>query len=166
MNKAKTAQSSYQHAIELAPGHSVIWTEYGNFVYMVHSFCSRLLKQETDTLSMERFEILETRKEEMLEIADQCFESANRICQTIEEPTIQHDERWLYQYMLGKVAEKKNQDPPVFLEHYAKVDYLSIYFFFFYGYMCALDANYLILLSFNFRLVNCYTRITLNIHVG
>nr|XP_012218304.1 PREDICTED: calcineurin-binding protein cabin-1-like isoform X4 [Linepithema humile] len=124
LNKAKTAQSSYQHAIELAPGHSVIWTEYGNFVYMVHSFCSRLLKQETDTLSMERFEILETRKEEMLEIADQCFESANRICQTIEEPTIQHDERWLYQYMLGKVAEKKNQDPPVFLEHYAKASEL------------------------------------------
>jgi len=117
------AQSSYQHAIELAPGHSVIWTEYGNFVYMVHSFCSRLLKQETDTLSMERFEILETRKDEMLQIADQCFESANRICQTIEEPSIQHDERWLYQYMLGKVAEKKNQDPPIFLEHYAKVNH-------------------------------------------
>ncbi|KAL6431043.1 hypothetical protein ACFW04_007057 [Cataglyphis niger] len=124
LNKAKMAQSSYQHAIELAPGHSVIWTEYGNFVYIVHSFCSRLLKQETDTLSMERFEILETRKEEMLEIADQCFESANRICQTIEEPTIQHDERWLYQYMLGKVAEKKNQDPPIFLEHYAKASEL------------------------------------------
>ncbi|XP_072762605.1 calcineurin-binding protein cabin-1 isoform X2 [Anoplolepis gracilipes] len=124
LNKAKMAQSSYQHAIELAPGHSVIWTEYGNFVYIVHSFCSRLLKQETDTLSMERFEILETRKEEMLEIADQCFESANRICQTIEEPSIQHDERWLYQYMLGKVAEKKNQDPPIFLEHYAKASEL------------------------------------------
>jgi len=130
LNKAKMAQSSYQHAIELAPGHSVIWTEYGNFVYMVHSFCSRLLKQETDTLSMERFEILETRKEEMLKIADQCFESANRICQTIEEPSIQHDERWLYQYMLGKVAEKKNQDPPVFLEHYTKVNYYIPYILF------------------------------------
>ncbi|XP_029179074.1 calcineurin-binding protein cabin-1-like [Nylanderia fulva] len=124
LNKAKMAQSSYQHAIELAPGHSVIWTEYGNFVYIVHSFCSRLLKQETDTLSMERFEILETRKEEMLEIADQCFESANRICQAIEEPSIQHDERWLYKYMLGKVAEKKNLDPPTFLEHYAKASEL------------------------------------------
>lgn len=143
LNKAKMAQSSYQHAIELAPGHSVIWTEYGNFVYMVHSFCSRLLKQETDTLSMERFEILETRKEEMLEIADQCFESANRICQTIEEPSIQHDERWLYQYMLGKVAEKRNQDPPVFLEHYAKVNYfiyyiLSLFLLIFYADYCYL----------------------------
>lgn len=127
LNKAKMAQSSYHHAIELAPGHSVIWTEYGNFVYMVHSFCSRLLKQETDTLSMERFEILETRKEEMLDIADQCFESANRICQTIDEPSIHHDERWLYQYMLGKVAEKKNEDPPVFLDHYAKVRHFVRY---------------------------------------
>lgn len=139
LNKAKMAQSSYQHAIELAPGHSVIWTEYGNFVYMVHSFCSRLLKQETDTLSMERFEILETRKEEMLEIAAQCFESANRICQTIEEPSIQHDERWLYQYMLGKVAEKRNQDPPAFLEHYAKVNHFNYFTFFLF--LLIFDTN-------------------------
>ncbi|XP_066593480.1 calcineurin-binding protein cabin-1-like [Prorops nasuta] len=125
LNKAKIAQSSYQHAIELSPGHAVIWTEYGNFVYMVHSFCSRTLKQETDTLSMERFEILETRKEEMLDIADHCFQSANRIfiaCQGIDDGM--HDERWLYQYMLGKIAEKKNKDPPIFLDYYSKASTL------------------------------------------
>lgn len=99
----------------------IIWTEYGTFAYFVHSFCSRLLKQETDTLSMERFETLETRKEEMLETAHQCFESCARLFIGTKDESIPHDERWLYQYMLGKIAEKRNQDPPIFLEHYAKV---------------------------------------------
>ncbi|XP_017876030.1 calcineurin-binding protein cabin-1-like [Ceratina calcarata] len=119
--KAKLTQSSYQHAVELDSCNHVIWTEYGAFAYIVHSFCSRLLKQETDTLSMERFEVLETRKEEMLELASQCFQSCARLF--IDGPT-PHDERWLYQYMLGKVAEKKNQDPPIYLEHYAKASEL------------------------------------------
>lgn len=71
---------------------------------------------------MERFEILETRKEEMLEIAYQCFQACARLFIVDKDGTIPHDERWLYQYMLGKVAEKKNQDPPIYLEHYAKVE--------------------------------------------
>ncbi|XP_003701167.1 calcineurin-binding protein cabin-1 [Megachile rotundata] len=122
--KAKMAQSSYQHAVELDSCNHIIWTEYGTFAYVVHSFCSRLLKQETDTLSMERFEILETRKEEMLEIAHQCFQSCAHLFIGIKDGTTPHDERWLYQYMLGKIAEKKNQDPPIFLEHYAKASEL------------------------------------------
>ncbi|KAF3422681.1 hypothetical protein E2986_06783 [Frieseomelitta varia] len=122
--KAKLTQSSYRHAVELDSCNHIIWTEYGTFAYVVHSFCSRLLKQETDTLSMERFEVLETRKEEMLEIAYQCFQSCARLFIGTKDGTIPHDERWLYQYMLGKVAEKKNQDPPVYLEHYSKASEL------------------------------------------
>jgi calcineurin-binding protein cabin-1 len=119
--KAKIAQKSYQHAIELVPSHLTIWTEFGNFLYTVHSFCSRLLKQESDSLNMKRFRILEARKEEMLDEAKDCFASAINIytaCQGIDEP---QDERWLYQYMLAKISEKKNHDPPVFLRHYLKV---------------------------------------------
>ncbi|KAI4485580.1 hypothetical protein M0802_012702 [Mischocyttarus mexicanus] len=125
--KAKIAQSSYRHATELAPNHIIIWTEYGSFVYMVHSFCSRLLKQETDTLSMEKFEVLENRKEEMLEIAEQCFQSSNRLfmaCHGIDNINKIQDERWLCQYMLGKIAEKKNEDPPIFLSCYAQASKL------------------------------------------
>nr|XP_034185241.1 calcineurin-binding protein cabin-1-like isoform X1 [Osmia lignaria]XP_034185242.1 calcineurin-binding protein cabin-1-like isoform X1 [Osmia lignaria]XP_034185243.1 calcineurin-binding protein cabin-1-like isoform X1 [Osmia lignaria] len=122
--KAKMTQSSYQHAVELDSCNHIIWTEYGTFAYVVHSFCSRLLKQETDTLSMERFEVLETRKEEMLEIAHLCFQSCAHLFIGDKDGVIPHDERWLYQYMLGKIAEKKNQDPPIFLEHYAKASEL------------------------------------------
>ncbi|XP_076237549.1 calcineurin-binding protein cabin-1 isoform X2 [Calliopsis andreniformis] len=124
LERAKLAQSSYRHAVELDSCNHIIWTEYGSFAYFVHSFCSRLLKQETDTLSMERFEMLETIKEEMLETAYQCFESCARLFISVKDGPIPHDERWLYQYMLGKVAEKKNQDPPIFLEHYAKASEL------------------------------------------
>lgn len=117
MDKAKIAQYSYQRASELDPGHSLIWIEYGNFVYMVHSFCSRVLKQDAEKLSMEKWEILETRKDTMLELATHCFLSANRL---LNESAGLQDDRWLTYYILGKIAEKKNEDPPIFLEHYHK----------------------------------------------
>lgn len=122
--KAKLVQYSYQRAIELSPANSLIWTEYGGFVYTIHSFCSRLLKAESESLNIERFRILETRKEEMLSIAANCFSSASRIfisCQGIDES---QDDRWLYQYMLAKIAEKQNEDPPVFLDYYSKASEL------------------------------------------
>lgn len=122
--QAKIAQCSYAQAVELRPGHSVIWIEYGNFVYAVHSFCSRLLKQESDTMSMEKFAVLETRKEDTLEAADNCFQSANRIyLASLNEDHLQ-DERWLYHYMLGKISEKRNEDPPLFLDHYERASEL------------------------------------------
>ncbi|XP_044577498.1 calcineurin-binding protein cabin-1-like [Cotesia glomerata] len=122
--QAKIAQCCYQKAVEIKPGHSVIWIEYGNFVYMVHSFCSRLLKQESN-LSMEKFEIIEKRKEDTLDIAANCFNSANNIyLGNIEDAAQMQDERWLYHYMLAKIAEKKNHDPPIFLEHYGKASEL------------------------------------------
>ncbi|OXU31574.1 hypothetical protein TSAR_005095 [Trichomalopsis sarcophagae] len=122
LKEAKIAQRSYEQAINLAPSHLTIWTEFGNFLYTVHSFCSRLLKQESDSLSMERFRTIESHKEEMLEEAEKCFTSANRIytaCQGIDEP---QDERWLYHYMLAKISEKKNHEPLIFLSHYSKIE--------------------------------------------
>lgn len=135
MDKARISEYSYQRASELEPGHSLIWIEYGTFVYMMHSFCSRVLKQDAHKLSMEKFEVLETRKDSMLELAAHCFLSANRL---LNEPSGQQDDRWLTYYILGKIAEKKNDDPPVFLEHYHKVsreivpmsaDFIENYFF-------------------------------------
>lgn len=122
--KAKLAQCSFQRAIELSPANLLIWTEYGNFVYMIHSFCSRLLKAESESLKMERFRVLETRKDEMLAIAANCFSSANRIFMTYDGIDEIQDDRWLCQYMLAKIAEKRNEDPPIFLGHYSKASEL------------------------------------------
>jgi len=45
LRQASTAQRCFQRALDIDATHSLMWIEYGSFVYMVHSFCSRLLKQ-------------------------------------------------------------------------------------------------------------------------
>lgn len=69
-------------------------------------------------MDMKRFVALEKPKDEMLHTAERCFSSASKITNTL--PNIERTEdEWLFYYMLAKIAEKKNEDPPVFLEHYA-----------------------------------------------
>jgi hypothetical protein len=45
LRQASAAQRCFQRALDIEANHSLMWIEYGSFVYMVHSFCSRLLKQ-------------------------------------------------------------------------------------------------------------------------
>lgn len=71
-----------------------------------------------------RFEAIESQKESMLDTAHECFTAAN-IAWCPEEN--EHDERWLHYYMLGKIAEKRKQDPACFLDHYHKVMYLTLF---------------------------------------
>lgn len=66
---------------------------------------------------MNRFEALESQKESMLDTASECFTAAN--IAWIADPG-EHDERWLHHYMLGKIAEKKKQDPGAYLDHYSQ----------------------------------------------
>lgn len=103
------AQRCFQKAVELDPENTTMWIEFGSFAYTVHSFCSRLLKTETDSLSMEMFTKIEEEKDKMLSLTEQCFKTVEKLDQ--EEP-------WLPQYMLGKVAEKRGEAPVVFLQHY------------------------------------------------
>ncbi|XP_075228430.1 calcineurin-binding protein cabin-1-like isoform X2 [Lycorma delicatula] len=120
LKRAKMSCKCYQRSLQLDPEQSTLWIEYGSFSYMVHSFCSRLLNQEQN-LSLELFEILETQKDEMLGTAFTCFTSANTLWSRYEkmgiEPEIQ-DERWLHHYMLGKIAEKREEKPIVYLNHF------------------------------------------------
>ncbi|XP_026271506.1 calcineurin-binding protein cabin-1-like isoform X3 [Frankliniella occidentalis] len=107
--RKRKAQQCFQVAVDLVPENTVMLIEYGNFAYTVHSFCSRLLKTETDGLSMEMFTKIEEEKDKMLAITEKCFKAAERL---------DHDERWLQQFMLGKVAEKRGERPMIFLQHY------------------------------------------------
>ena len=116
------AQKSFKHAIGLSPKNLTIWTEFGNFMYSVHSFCSRLLKQEIESLNITKFRIFESRKEDMLEEAKYCFESAQNIYNACEDIDEFQDERWLYHYLLGKISEKKNESPYIYLQHYLQVN--------------------------------------------
>ncbi|XP_059485073.1 calcineurin-binding protein cabin-1-like [Neocloeon triangulifer] len=117
IKRAEKAEKCYEQVMKLSEGrHTVICIEYGSFVYMIHSYCARLLKQATDTLSIEQFEILENKKSSALDTAESCFKKAmNAWTQGSEED---QDERWLHHYMLGKASEKRHQDPWQALEQY------------------------------------------------
>lgn len=55
LDKAKSAQICFKQALTLANDHITLWIEFGSFQYMVHSFCSRVLKYESDTMNMEKY---------------------------------------------------------------------------------------------------------------
>ncbi|RZF32702.1 hypothetical protein LSTR_LSTR004130 [Laodelphax striatellus] len=122
LRSARMACKCYGRALQLDPEQSTLWIEYGSFAYMVHSFCSRLLKQEPPNLSLELFDALEKQKEQMLDQAYTCFTSASVLWTSFEkkgEPEIQ-DERWLHHYMFGKIALKREEKPQVYLTHFMK----------------------------------------------
>lgn len=54
-DKAKSAQICFRKALELDPDNLVLWIECGSFEYLVHSFCSRLIKFESENFSMEKW---------------------------------------------------------------------------------------------------------------
>lgn len=100
-----------------------LWIEYGNYAYAHHSYCSRSLKQSSETLSMERFAFLEEKKEQCLKIAFNCFKTVDEAKAVIDDPERaddSHDEKWLYHYMLGKIAEKRKDSMSEVIEHYLK----------------------------------------------
>lgn len=82
-----------------------LWIEYGNLAYNISSYVSRKRKTALfvqNPIGMPSFEAeqLQAKRDQMLEIAKLCFESANKADST--------DEMWLHDYMLGKVVEKAN----------------------------------------------------------
>ncbi|XP_076057639.1 calcineurin-binding protein cabin-1-like [Oratosquilla oratoria] len=118
-DQALQAVKCFQKALELDMYHSNLWVEFGGLVYMVHSHASRLLKQDLNPdISMEMFERLEKIKVDMLAQAQICFKRANEIMEEGWDDEELPDERWLHQYMLGKVAEKQGMNPDVILNHY------------------------------------------------
>ncbi|KAF4526739.1 hypothetical protein B566_EDAN015309 [Ephemera danica] len=120
LKQASAAQRCYKRTLELDNFHGLIWIEFGSFVYMIHSFCSRLLKQESDRLSLEQFEMLEEKKEATLNTAEECFKKASQLWQDLGEESAQQDERWLHHYMLGKIVEKREDDPIEAITQYQK----------------------------------------------
>lgn len=107
-----------------------ILTEFASFTYHLHSFCSRNLKQSSETLSMENFSAIEERKDKFLNISLKSFSEVSEavndpnhelnVNKNQEESDDNHDDKWYYHFMLGKIAEKKKQQPIKYLEHYQK----------------------------------------------
>lgn len=60
----------------------------------------------------------------------ECFIAADEIWQHLVErnETPDQDERWLHQYMQGKIAEKQGKDPNIYMTHYMKVQSQQAYY--------------------------------------
>lgn len=54
LDKAKYATICFKKALEISPDPLMLWIECGTFQYTVHSYCSRVLKYESENFSMER----------------------------------------------------------------------------------------------------------------
>nr|KAF6275241.1 calcineurin binding protein 1 [Pipistrellus kuhlii] len=104
--------SSFRRALEIDSSNLSLWIEYGTMSYALHAFASRQLKQWRGDLPSELVQQMEGRRDSMLETARHCFLSAAR-CEGDGD-----EEEWLIHYMLGKVAEKQQQPPTVYLLHY------------------------------------------------
>ncbi|XP_053783743.1 calcineurin-binding protein cabin-1 isoform X4 [Desmodus rotundus] len=102
----------FRRALEIDSSNLSLWIEYGTMSYALHSFASRQLKQWRGELPSELIQQMEGRRDGMLETARHCFTSAAR-CEGDGD-----EEEWLIHYMLGKVAEKQQQPPTVYLLHY------------------------------------------------
>ncbi|CAK1545405.1 unnamed protein product [Leptosia nina] len=118
LTPAKSTIRCFKRAVEIDPDHCNLWIEYGNFVYSVHSFVSRLLKQASESLSMEDFEALEKQKESLLDTTQKCFATVVDHFDRVEIE--KNEDSWLLFYMLGKVAEKRNKPPSIYLNYYMK----------------------------------------------
>lgn len=76
----------------------------------------KINKNRTD-----RFEAVEKKKDECLTAASNCFNTVEEFVHRTDTNDDQdHDEKWLYHYMLGKIAEKRKEQPIIFLDHYKK----------------------------------------------
>ncbi|XP_059379840.1 calcineurin-binding protein cabin-1-like isoform X7 [Carassius carassius] len=100
----------FKRALEIDCSNLSLWIEYGTMSYALHSFASRQLKQWKHELPIDLIKQMEERRDSMLEMASQCFQSASR-CDGDEE-------EWLIHYMMGKIAEKRKLPPKDYLQLY------------------------------------------------
>lgn len=75
-----------------------------------------------------RFSAIEEKKTNMLNTSYNCFSYVTTLQNTPTKTSAEspenndvNDEKWLCHYMLGKIAEKRKEDPSVYLKHYLMV---------------------------------------------
>lgn len=120
--RAVSSLRCFKQALQLNPTNAALWIEYGSVAYMLQSHTSRQLKRSKQLgLNEETAEALREKKTEYLELARNCYESANRC----EAEGTGNDEMWLNHYLLGKIAHKMGEPPAVYLNHlYLSLQYL------------------------------------------
>lgn len=112
----------FEQCLKINEQQHMLWIEYGNFAYVLHSYCSRCLKQTPENVSTDNPDHLKEKKENCLKITQNCFNTIDNMqpIPTEDDCDGTDDEKWLYHYMLGKVAEKRKEAPNLIIEHYLK----------------------------------------------
>ncbi|XP_073826591.1 calcineurin-binding protein cabin-1-like [Musca autumnalis] len=108
----------FECCITLDRFQTLLWIEYGSFCYTLQSFFSRRLRCKSE--NEESLAELEAKKLKLLNIAHNCFTITNSIQNSTAEDqnADSNDEKWLCQYMLGKISEKRKEDPRVYINNY------------------------------------------------
>ncbi|KNC26358.1 hypothetical protein FF38_13717 [Lucilia cuprina] len=75
---------------------------------------------------MTTYDVINERKNKMLTIAYNCFSFANSLQSSTtsgnsEDNSDANDEKWLCQYMLGKISEKRKEEPKIYLNYYLMI---------------------------------------------
>lgn len=112
----------FEQCLKIDEQQHMLWIEYGNYAYVLHSYCSRCLKQADESLSMDESIFLKEKKEQCLKITQDSFITIDNMkpISTDDESENTDDEKWLYHYMLGKVSEKRKELPNIVIGHYLK----------------------------------------------
>jgi len=138
----------FRKAIELIELDKKILIEYGSFMYQLHAYCSRQLKLdklvghfipndrqlittrlhdkklEFLNLALEAYETLtnstDSDREEAGEASQHVDQTSKSSASREEEENGDDSEKWLYEYMLGKVKEKLATACMPSLEHYLR----------------------------------------------
>ncbi|XP_021709243.1 calcineurin-binding protein cabin-1 isoform X2 [Aedes aegypti] len=112
----------FKQSLKLNQHDPQVWVEYGSFAYNVSAFCSRYIKH--DSFSVDSASYLKCQQTYHLGIAYECFNKVNTEYSLDQKEDrnfeANEDEKWLYHYMLGKIAEKNKERPVVYLTHYLK----------------------------------------------
>ncbi|XP_053696269.1 calcineurin-binding protein cabin-1-like [Sabethes cyaneus] len=128
LEESNNTMRCFEQCLKLNENDAQLRVEYGSFAYNVYSFCSRSIKHRNSLLSKYELELLEIRKKVYEDIAYKCFNMViNEITRGEGKTTHKslesnnhEDEKWLYYYMLGKITEKRKEQPVVYLTHYLK----------------------------------------------
>lgn len=109
---AVSALRCFKRALEIDGSNSSLWEEYGTLCYVLYSHASRQLNQfDKEEMASDSRMTHVQRRDEMLLLSERCFTSALGI---------EDGEAWLHHYILGKISEKLEKPPGVYLEHYQK----------------------------------------------
>ncbi|XP_058446519.1 calcineurin-binding protein cabin-1-like isoform X3 [Malaya genurostris] len=119
------AMKCFDQCLKVNESNSQLWVEHGSFAYNVYSYCSRTLKFWDKSFSNDMKEFISSQKEHYGSIACTSFnkvssDAARKDGKNIRNLECIEDEKWLYHYMLGKIAEKKRDLPIIYLSHYFK----------------------------------------------